>query len=511
VALPGVVTGVVVHREVVVAGKVRADRVRPGVVLALACGVQFMVTLDLSVVNVAIPSIQADLGLAQADLQWVVVTYGVVLGGTLLLGGRASDLLGRRRILVAGVALFAAASLGAGLSSTLAQLVASRGVQGLGAALAAPAALATIVGAFPEGAPRTKALGVFAAVSGAGASLGVIVGGLLTDGAGWEWVFLINVPVGLALLGLVLAYVPNAVPAERGPADVVGAVTVTAGLMAVVFGINQSVDHGWTAGRTLGPIAAGIVLLAVFALVERRAAAPLVPPTLVRRPTLARTVVVTLLVFGAFFATIFEGTLFMQQGLGYSPVETGLAWLAATASSLVVAGGIAPRFVGTFGAARSLVVGQLIVAAGLLHLAQADADASYWSDLFPGYLCFGVGLGFSIMATQVAAFLGVEEAEAGVAGGVVETAREVGGAIGTAIVATLAVARTDDLLAGGAVPATALAGGFERGLLVAAAWSVAAAVAAAVLLRPAERAAQTAAVAPVPDDVDTALPERAAS
>ncbi|HEX8803499.1 MAG TPA: MFS transporter, partial [Acidimicrobiales bacterium] len=434
---------------------------RPGVVLALMCGVQFMVTLDLAVVNVAIPSIQADLGLAQSDLQWVIVTYGVTLGGCLLLGGRAADLFGRRRVLVAGLVLFGAASLAAGLAGSLAQLVVPRAVQGLGAALAAPAALSTVAATFAEGAPRTRALGIFAAVSGTGASVGVLAGGALTDGPGWPWVFLLNVPIGVALVALVLRHVPAGRPGRpgRGAIDVLGAATVTGGLMAVVYGINRSPEVGWTSPGVVAALALGVALLVGFTRVERRTASPLVPPALARRPTLVAAVAVAALVFGSFFATIFQATLFMQQGLGYSAVRTGLAWLASTASSLVVAGALAPRVVGRFGASRSLVLGQVIQAAGLVALSRAPHDAAYWTDLFPGFLCFGVGLGFSIMATQVAAFVGVESSVAGLAGGMVETAREVGGALGTAVVATIAVARADDALAGGSTRLGALTAG----------------------------------------------------
>ncbi len=433
--------------------------IRPGIILALVCGAQFMVILDLAVVNVAIPSIQADLGLAQADLQWVVVAYGVTLGGFLLLGGRASDLLGRRQVLVGGLAVFAGASLAAGTAGSLAQLVVPRAVQGVGAALASAAALSIVVATFAEGAERTKALGIFAAVSGSGASIGVIASGMLTDGPGWEWIFLINVPIGLALIALVLRFVPRMLPVRHGSVDLLGAATVTAGLMAVVYAINKSIDHGWTSSTTVGFLALGAVVLAAFVLVERHAASPLVPPSMFRRRTLVSAVVVAALVFGAFFATIFQATLFMQQGLGFSAVRTGLAWLASTASSLVVAGAVAPRFVDRFGPSRALVLGQGIVAVGLVLLARAPADASYWIDLFPGFLAFGVGLGFSIMATQVAAFIGVEPEVAGLAGGMVETAREVGGALGTAVVATIAVARTSDILDAGGGPDTGAGGG----------------------------------------------------
>ena len=472
-----------------------ARTTRPGIVLALMCGVQFMVILDLAVVNVAVPSIQADLGLAQSDLQWVIVTYGVTLGGFLLLGGRTADLLGRRRVLVGGLCLFVVASLAAGLAGSLAQLVAARALQGLGAAMAAPAALSTVAATFAEGEARTKALGVFAAVSGSAASVGVVASGVLTEGPGWEWIFLINVPIGLALIALVMRFLaPNVV--ERGSSDLLGAATVTGGLMAVVYAINQSIEDGWTSTEVLSALSVGAALLAAFVLVERRAASPLVPLALFRRRTLTAATVVAGLVFGSFFATIFQTTLFLQQGLGYSAVGTGVAWLASTASSLVVAAALAPRFINRFGAGRSLVLGQCIQAVGLATLTSAPSDATYWGDLFPGLLAFGVGLGFSIMATQVAAFIGVEDADAGLTGGIVETAREIGGALGTAVVATLVIARTDDVLAGAATPLEALTEGFQRGMLVAAGLSLAAAVATALLLRPAERRA--AGTGPVP-------------
>ncbi|MGH9135456.1 MAG: MFS transporter [Acidimicrobiales bacterium] len=459
----------------------------PGAVLALVSGAQFMVILDLAIVNVALPSIQGDLAIDPSDLQWVAITYGLALGGFLLLGGRAADLFGRRRVLVAGLALFAVASLAAGLANSLAQLVVSRGVQGVGAAMAAPAALSIVTSTFPEGAARNKALGIFGAVGGMAASIGVIAGGLLTDGPGWEWVFLINVPIGAALVTMILAFVPATRPASRTSADVAGAVSVTAGLLAIVYAINRSVDYGWTSSRTVGLLVGGVAMLGVFVAVESRAASPLVPLAVFRRRIFTAANVVSALLWGAFFAMIFQGTLFMQQALGYSAVNTGAAWLASTLSSLVIAAAIAPAFVGRFGSSTSLVVGQTILGVGLLYLTRAPGDAAYWTDLFPGFLAFGVGIGFSMMAVQAAAFTGVDHTVAGVAGGMIETSREVGGALGVAVVATLAIARTDTVLAGGSSPAAALTAGFQRGSLVAALIAFGAAVAAGVLLRRAER------------------------
>ena len=421
--------------------------------LALVSGAQFMVILDLAIVNVAIPSIQADLGLDASDVQWIAITYGLALGGFLLLGGRAADMFGRRRVLVAGMALFAIASLTAGIASSFAQLVVSRGVQGVGAAMAAPAALSIVTNTFSEGAARNKALGIFGAVGGMAASIGVIAGGALTDGPGWEWVFLINVPIGAALVGLILAFVPATRPASRTSADVAGAITVTGGLLAIVYAINRSVDYGWSSPTTVGLLAGGVVLLGMFVAIESRVRSPLLPLAVFRRRMFRAANLVSALLWGAFFAVIFQGTLFMQQALGYSAVATGAAWLASTLSSLVIAAAIAPGVVSRFGSSTSLVIGQTILAVGLLYLSRAPADASYWSDLFPGFLAFGVGIGFSMMAVQAAAFSGVDPTAAGVAGGVIETSREVGGALGVAVVATIAVARTDDLLAGGSTPA----------------------------------------------------------
>jgi EmrB/QacA subfamily drug resistance transporter len=477
--------------------------VRPGAILALVCGAQFMVILDIAIVNVALPSMQADLGVEQSDLQWVVVTYGVTLGGFLLLGGRAADLLGRRNVLVTGLALFAAASLSAGLAGSLGQLVVSRAVQGMGAALAAPAALSILTSTFAEGPERTKALGMFGAVAASAASFGVIAGGLLTDGPGWEWIFLMNVPIGIGLMGLILIFIPQARPVQRGSADLLGAASVTAGLLAIVYAINKGVDYGWTSPSTLGFAAGGAALLGLFVVVEQRAASPLMPLQMFRRPTLAVASLGAALVFGSFFATIFQGTLFMQQVLGYSAVATGVAWLGNTTASLATAAAIAPRVVNRFGPGVSLMVGQGLFAAGLVHLSRAPVDAAYWSDLFPGFLALGVGLGLSFLATQVAAFIGVAEAVAGLAGGIVETAREVGGALGVAIVATVATARAEDVLGSiGSEPgadAIALTEGFQRGSLVAAGFSVAGALAAGLLLRRAERGeAPVATTRPMP-------------
>jgi EmrB/QacA subfamily drug resistance transporter len=483
-------------------------RLRPGAILALVCGAQFMVVLDIAIVNVALPSLQADLGVAQSDLQWVVITYGLTLGGFLLLGGRVADLRGRRNVLVAGLALFTAASLAAGLSSALGPLVAARAVQGLGAALAAPAALSILTDTFAEGAERNKALGIFGAVGGSAAAVGVILSGLLSSGPGWEWVFLVNVPIGTALITLALRFIPGSAPAERGSADIPGAVTVTGGLMAIVYAINKSVDLGWTSTTTLGFLAAGAALLVVFVAVESRSRSPLLPLAMFRRGTLTTANVVAALVFASFSALIFQASLFMQQVLRYSAVRTGVAYLAIAVTGFVVAGAVAAKVVDRRGAGVALLIGQSSAAVGLLLLTRVPVDAAYWTDVFPAFLLLGIGIGFSGMAAQVAAFIGVEKAVAGLAGGMVGTAQEVGAALGTAIVATVALARADDVLAergpGAAARAAALTEGFQRGTLVAAGFSVVAALAAGSLLRRAERTAHAAAGAAAVADIDLA-------
>jgi EmrB/QacA subfamily drug resistance transporter len=481
--------------------------VKPGLILALVCAAQFIVILDFAIVNVALPSIQTDLDASSSSLQWVVIAYGLTLGGGLLLGGRIADLFGRRNALVAGLLVFTLASLVAGIAGSLGVLIAARAGQGIGGALAVPAALSILTATFAEGPARNKALGLFGAVGGGAGSLGVIAGGALTSGPGWEWIFLLNVPVGVVVVALVAGVIPASERASGRSLDLAGAVTVTTGLMAIVYGINQSAEDGWTSTPVVGPFVAGAALLAVFAVIESRARFPLMPLSIFRHRTLTAAIGVSALVWGSGFAMIFQGTLFMQQALGYSPIGTGVAWLAATASTFFVAGGVAPRVVSAIGPARTLVVGQIVVAGGLLLTTTVSVGGGYWGQLFPAYLAFGIGLGLSAVSLQVAAFTGIDTSVSGLAGGLIETAREVGGAIGVAVVATLAIARTDDVLASGEPPTTALAEGYQRASLTAALLSVAAAVLAGLLLRRAERPSAALPVEPV--EPEPAEPEPA--
>jgi EmrB/QacA subfamily drug resistance transporter len=483
-------------------GPLRAagGRTRPGVILALVCAAQFMLILDLVVVNVALPTMQKDLRLSSSDLPWVVIIYGLTFGGFLLLGGRAADLLGRRSVLVAGLMMFTAGSLGAGLAGSLIPLLVARAVQGLGAAMAAPAALSVLTGTFAEGPARNKALGIFGGVAGSAACLGLVVSGVLVGGPGWRWIFLINVPIGIALAGFVLTCVPKSERAHRGSADVLGAVTVTAGMLGIVYAINKSAGYGWISPTTLGVLAGGAAMLGLFVVVEQRVTAPLIPLSMFRLKTLTTANIVAGLVMGSFFGTGFQITLFLQQVLGYSPLRTGAAGVITAVSSIIVASAIAARVVGRLGAARTLVIGQGIAVAGLLYLSRIPVNAGYLSDLFPAFLASGIGIGLSGVAVQVAAFTGVKDKVSGLAGGMVSTAQEVGAALGLAIIATAALARSAEVThaAGSqtAVRALAQTAGFQRGALVAAGFSIAAALAAGLLLR---RAEQTAASARPPE------------
>ncbi len=415
---------------------------RLGVILALACAAQAMVSLDIAIVNVALPSIQADLGVSQNTLQWVVVAYGLFLGGFLLLGGRMTDLLGRRRMFLAGLGIFSTASLLAGVAQSANLLIAARAVQGLGAALVAPAALSLIAVHFPEGHERNRALGIFGAVGGASGSFGVVASGLLADGPGWRWVFFINVPIGVLLGLFAAAFLTRDRTEARGQRlDVAGASTVTGGLLLVVYGLHRGAEHGWTSGSTIGLFLAAALLLVAFVRIEARSPAPLVPATAVRNRTLVAANLSAFLTFSAFFSFIFLGSLLMQQVLGYSPTTTGVAWLATSGTAFVASALAGARLVAVAGVRRLLVIGLSLMTAGALLLTQVPADASYVSDLLPAFLLAGLGLGLCAPSIQIAALSGVAESEAGLASGLVETMREIGAAAGVAAVSTVMVSR----------------------------------------------------------------------
>lgn len=418
-------------------------RLRPGVILALACAAQSMVSLDIAIVNVALPSMQRDLGVGQNTLQWVVIAYGLFLGGFLLLGGRMTDLLGRRRIFLAGLGMFSAASLLAGVAQSADLLIAARGLQGFGGALVAPAALSLLAVNFPEGRERNRALGIFGAVGGASGSVGVVASGLLTDGPGWRWVFFINLPVAVLLIALAFVFLAGDRPAARAQRlDVAGASMVTGGLLLVVYALSRGADHGWTSGSTVALFAAAVLLLAAFVRIEARSSAPLVPAMALRNRTLVAANLSAFLTFSAFFSFIFLGSLLMQQVLGYSPTRTGLSWLATSGTAFVASGFAGARLVAAVGVRRLLVIGLSLLTAGVLWLTRVPADASYVADLLPGFLLAGIGLGLCAPSIQIGALSGVSESASGLASGLVETMREIGAAAGVAAVSTMLVSRT---------------------------------------------------------------------
>jgi EmrB/QacA subfamily drug resistance transporter len=418
-----------------------------GIVLFVTCLAQFMVVLDIAIVNVALPSIQRDLHLGPSTLQWIVIAYGLTLGGFLLLGGRMSDLLGRRRVLLAGLTLFSTASLLAGVAGSAGFLIGARALQGFGAALVPPAALSILAVTFKEGAERNRALGLYGATAGVSASVGVIASGLLTDGPGWRWVFFINVPVGVLLIAMAAIFLPVDSPDRRRSErfDVTGAVTVTGGLLLLIYAVNRSTDYGWSSGSTLGLLAASAVMLSAFVRVEARSRSPLVPGSAVRNRTLVAANLSAFFLFGAFFSFIFLGSLLMQQVLGYSPTRTGVAWLATTVTSFFAAGIAGAKLVEVVGVRRLLVGGFSLLAIAALLLTRVPAGAHYATDLLPVLILAGLAGGLSAPAIQIGALSGVPHSMTGLAGGLVETLREIGGAVSVAVMSTVLASRAGEI------------------------------------------------------------------
>ncbi len=418
-----------------------------GMILVLACAAQFVVVLDIAIVNVALPSIQHDLGIGQGTLQWIVIAYGLMLGGFLLLGGRMADLLGRRRTLLIGLTLFSFASLLAGVAGSAELLIGARALQGFGAALIPPAALSILAVTFAEGAERNRALGLYGAVAGVSASIGVIASGLLTDGPGWHWVFFINVPLGVALIAMAAVFLPVDVRDRRGSErfDAAGAITVTGGLLLLIYAINRAVDFGWGSASTLGLFAAAVLLLCAFARIEARSPSPLVPGSALRNRTLVAANLSAFFTFGALFSFIFLGSLLMQQVLGYSPTQTGVAWLATTATSFGAAAIAGSKLVAVVGVRRLLVAGLSLFAVSALLLTRVPAGGDYATDLLPALLLAGVAGGLAAPAAQIGALSGVTHSMTGLASGLVETMREIGGAVGVAAVSTILVSRAGEI------------------------------------------------------------------
>jgi EmrB/QacA subfamily drug resistance transporter len=449
--------------------------------LALLAAAQFVVILDASIVNVALPSIGADLNFSQENLSWVVNAYVLVFGGFLLLGGRLADLLGRRRLFMAGLVVFALASLAGGLAQNEAQLIIARAVQGLGAALLSPAALSLVTVLFEEGAERNKAMGVWGAVAGSGGAVGVLLGGMLTEWAGWEWVLYVNVPVGIAAAMLAPRLLPES-RTEGRHFDFAGAFTVTAGLSLLVYTLVDANNAGWGSLQTLGLGALSFALIGAFYAIERRSKAPLMPfPGIFRIRTITGINVSAVLIAAALFSMFFFVSLYMQQVLGYSALDAGLAYLPLAVGIVVTAGATA-GLVTRFGFKPVLVTGLFVTAAGLLWFTQVDAGGSYLSDLLGPMLLAAVGLGLAFVSMTVAAVSGVEAHEAGLASGLINTSQQIGGALGLAILATIANARTDDAVASGSTVPSALTEGFQAAFAVGAGFAIAGAVLAMILV-----------------------------
>jgi EmrB/QacA subfamily drug resistance transporter len=455
--------------------------------LALLVTAQFMVILDVAVVNVALPSIKTDLGFSSASLQWVVSAYAILFGGTLLLGGRIGDLLGRRRVFMVGLALFTASSLACGLAWSEASLIAFRGIQGLGGALLAPAALALLMTTFAEGEERNRALGIYGAASGSGAAAGVLLGGVLTSYLHWSWIFFVNVPVGLAAIALtpVLLRESRAALGHRH-FDLAGAATITGGLMLFVYALTEAASHGWGTPRTLGLIGISAVLVALFVWIEHRAAAPLLPLRIFRLPTLGAANVTMAIVGAVTFSEFFVLTLYLQDVLHYSAIQSGVAFVGF-AGTVVIVSNLAQRVIARFGVRTTLTAGLIAGAASLGWLVRLPVDGHYFWDLFPAFVIGGAGLALSFVSISIASLAGVERQDAGIAAGLFNTSRQIGGAIGIAAVSAIAATATSHYASAHDVSATvapALDHGFQTALIVLAGLLTAAAVVAWVFVRP---------------------------
>jgi len=434
--------------------------------LILVCAAIFVVVLDIAIVNVALPSIGSDLNFQPENLQWVITAYSLTYGGFLLLGGRAADLLGRRLVFMGGLTLFTVASLVCGLSTSDEMLIIARGVQGLGAAIVSPAALSIISTTFTEGSERNKALGAWGAVAGSGAAAGVLFGGILTKYLGWEWIFWVNVPVGL----LVLVFTPIYVRESRREDvvhdyDPLGALTVTSGLIVLVYAISEAPDVGWATFRTIGLVVLSGLLLAFFLLWEWRERAPLMPLGIFRIRLVSAANFVAFLQAGGLFGSFLLLTLYMQQVLGLSVLQTGVAFLATAGTSVVFAAP-AQALSTKIGVKPVLLTGLGLLVAGMLWYTQISPHGSYPVDLLPGFVAVGIGLPFSFIPLTIAALAGVHEHEAGLASGLLNTSQQVGGAIGTAVLSTVAFTHAETLLGQGTEPREAFTSGFQWGFWV---------------------------------------------
>jgi EmrB/QacA subfamily drug resistance transporter len=441
-----------------------------------------MVVLDIAIVNVALPSIKVDLGFSQGDLQWVISAYALVFGGFLLLGGRAADMLGRRRIFLVGTAVFTVASLLAGLAWSEPSLIGARAFQGLGAAIITPAALSILSTTFAEGRERNIALGAWGAVGGFGAVAGVLLGGVLTDALSWEWIFFVNVPVGVVGFALAPVLLKESRDARVTRFDLPGAVLVTSGLSSLVYAITQAGQKGWLAAETLGVFGASLVLLGAFVAWELRHPEPLMRFGILQTRTVSGANVAGFILGTALFSMFLMLTLYMQQVLGYSAMKTGVAYLAV-AGTAIVWSAVAGQLVTRVGVKPVLVTGMTMMTAGLLFFTQVSVGGSYVRDLLPGFLLIGVGIGFSYVPISIAALAGVVPSEAGLASGLINTSQQIGGALGIAALSTIATSHTADSLGNGSALPVALVDGFSWAVLVGAIVAAVGVVASLTLIR----------------------------
>ena len=463
-----------------------ASRDRRWIALGVLVAAQFMVVLDVAIVNVALPSIKTDLHFTQSSLQWVITAYALMFGGVLLLGGRMADLLGRRRLFIAGVTLFTASSLLAGFAWNEISLIAFRATQGLGGALLAPAALSILTTMFAEGRERNVALGVWGAVSGSGAAAGVLLGGLLTSWLAWSWIFFINVPVGIAVVALSPFLLRESrAELEHRTFDVAGATSITGGLMLLVYAMTRATQIGWSTTETIGLLAGSAALIAGFIAIELRSKAPLLPMRIFRLRTLTGANVTAFLLGTSVFSQFFLGTLYMQQVLHFSAIQTGVAYLPLTLTIIALAS-VSQNLVTRIGVRRVLPVGLALATAGLALLTQLPADGHYFFNLFPAFLVSAVGLAFTFIPMTIAALMGVEQADAGIASGLLNTSQQIGGAVGLAAVSTIATTFTTHYVTAhpGASPlgAAALTHGFDIAFYVLTGLAALAAVLGAVLI-----------------------------
>ncbi|MGI8558118.1 MAG: MFS transporter [Solirubrobacteraceae bacterium] len=458
--------------------------------LILLCAAQFMVVLDASIVNVALPSIKTALHFSRGDLQWIVNAYTLTFGGFLLLGGRAADLLGRRRVFMAGLGLFAVASLAGGLAQSEAWIIIARGVQGLGAAILSPAALSIVTTTFTEGSERNKALGIWGALAGGGGAVGVLLGGLLTSGPGWEWVFFVNVPIGALAIFLAPRLIRESRASDRHRSyDLLGALSITAGLMLLVYALVKTTDYGWGSAETLGMLAGALALILAFIWIELRAVEPLMPLRIFRNRGVSSANIVGLLVGASLFSMFFFISLYLQQVLQFSALQAGLSYLPLSVG-IIGSAGIGSQLVNRIGAKPVLVGGLALVAIGLALFTQIHARGSFSGDVLLPSVIVALGLGFSFVPLTILAVSGVSGDDAGLASGLINTAQQVGGAIGLAILSTIATSRINTLLHGHAAPPHALTDGFARAFGVGAIFAVVGLVLALLLVEGGKRGPQ---------------------